>query len=89
MAMRRPTKRRWPADAAFTRDSFPSNNDHTGAFAGARGDLKFIDQSFGSAQSESQTPAGGIAVFHGKLEIGDAGTFIFEYHLQTGSFPLG
>src|SRR6476620_5404765 len=90
MTMSRPTKSQCLRPTQrFMRDSFPSGNDHTGPFTWVRGDLKFIDQSFGSAQSESQTPARGIAVFHGKLKVGDAGTFIFEHDLQTGSHSFG
>ena len=62
--------------------SFPARDGDARAVAGLRLDLEFVRQALGAAQAEAQAAAGGVAVLHRQLDVGDARARVEEHQLQ-------
>src|ERR1044071_3018912 len=63
---------------AMARTSFPTCDGDASADAQVRFDGEFVAQALRAAQPEPETAAGGVAILQRQLDVGDAGTAIFE-----------
>src|SRR5688572_11803296 len=63
--------------------SSPTDDCDAGAFPRLGVNLELVRQAPRAAQTEAEPAAGGVAIAHGQLDIGDAGAFVLERQPQA------
>src|SRR5918993_6090465 len=63
--------------------SSPTDDRDAGAFPRLGVNLELAGQAPRAAETEAEAAAGGVAIAHGELDIGDAGAFVLERQPQT------
>src|SRR5690349_12490374 len=73
----------WSRTAIARIASAPPRNDDTRAVTDDGANLEFVGEALGTAQTQTQTPARGIAVRQGEIDVRDARTLVLEGEAQA------